>query len=570
MSFDLRTVIPDKDKEIMANYFERCGFPKGSILSVDEYLSNWAKNKGKLYRMLGKKLKVEIPIEYEKSTRDMEDSLLKLFRNNDFTDRYRELIGNSDFRIKYKLDYKDIDSLLFILKTYVFIQDEVPENIKIKPEGFKKTLQIQKGMKPMRAFSKIVSYFNEEDFGNFEDFRIKHSIIFNDKKLKGNLVISIHPLDFITMSDNASDWSSCMSWTDDGCYHLGTVEMMNANNVVCCYLDSTLPYYFDDCNKCSEKDEELKKWNNKKWRQLFYINKDIIVSGKSYPYYQESLTKSLLDKIAELAKENFNWTYSFGPELYKDMSYIWSKERMDRNRDWVASGTSLKHNILFDTKNMYNDMLNDNGYKYWCVRNKVKKEKIISYSGPAKCICCNDDLLYEGPGYDYNDRYERTNKVICKDCLREGFCYRCESFVGKDNLVTVSDNGVKVSMCKECCNKYYKVCPECGESFIIPESFNERIVIKLNGFYEEKNNKDYGTLLADMNEYEIANIHSKENTYLDNSSFFAIPGYCCRKCYNNYTINKKENDLIKVSIFKNHWYNDVKRPTTRDICDIYF
>ena len=91
----------------------------------------------------------------------------------------------------------------------------------------------------------------------FEQMRIKHSQILNKKRLKGTLCLSIHPLDYITISDNNCDWDSCMTWTGDDCpgeYRLGTLEMMNSPSVVVAYLDSKEPYHpLDDGRAWSNK-----------------------------------------------------------------------------------------------------------------------------------------------------------------------------------------------------------------------------------------------------------------------------------------------------------------------------
>jgi hypothetical protein len=104
-------------------------------------------------------------------------------------------------------------------------------------DGSKVTITL--GMKFMKALGKVVEAYNL-DQEMFEEFRIAHSQILNDKKLSGRLCLSIHPLDYMTMSDNESDWGSCMSWREGGCYRRGTVEMMTSPVVVVAYLKSEI------------------------------------------------------------------------------------------------------------------------------------------------------------------------------------------------------------------------------------------------------------------------------------------------------------------------------------------
>ena len=83
---------------------------------------------------------------------------------------------------------------------------------------------VSKGCKPMKALAKIAEAY---DIDGFEDFRICHSLVHNQKKIAGDITLSIHPFDYWTMSDNDCDWDSCMNWTNFGGYRQGTIEMMN-------------------------------------------------------------------------------------------------------------------------------------------------------------------------------------------------------------------------------------------------------------------------------------------------------------------------------------------------------
>jgi hypothetical protein len=74
-----------------------------------------------------------------------------------------------------------------------------------------------------------------EDFKKWQTWL---STICTVKEYKTNLVLSIHPIDFMTSSDNASGWTSCMNWRDDGGYSSGTIEMMNSNMVIIAYLEN--------------------------------------------------------------------------------------------------------------------------------------------------------------------------------------------------------------------------------------------------------------------------------------------------------------------------------------------
>lgn len=464
------------DNKRLENYISTYGIKKEDYCGNEEYLRYWKKCKPRLFHLLGGNLVYKFPFCAKKDDELIKKELISFYFSTPFISKYLKSLGktiqtphHTNEGDKIIVSTSEEIALRGLVEKEVLLSNETLSLIKIKPEGFKKTLQLQKGMKPMRAIQKVIDYFQLEDLKeSFEEFRIEHSRIYNEKELKGNMCISINPIDYLTMSDNNSNWSSCMSWVSDGCYHTGTVEMMNSNNVVCCYLEAAEPYYF---GKNSEKTEDW-QCSNKKWRQLFYVTNEIIVGGKAYPYQNLDCTMAVLNKLKELAEINLKRTYSFGPEPYQDMKHIGSNARMIRNRAWIETGDATKHNIIFDTKGMYNDMFNDHDSSttYYCYRNKVKKNTIISISGKTVCACCGDvDIIrptsvlddednYEGA---YNERYCDVGQVLCTPCLEKYRCSCCGRDLPTINLYTHKDK----QYCEKCINDSLKICPRCGDPF---------------------------------------------------------------------------------------------------------
>lgn len=557
MSFNLIDQISAEDRKRIENYISLYGVTS-DFIGLDEWLKHWSKNKIKMYKMLNNQLIYRVPFEFNKSQNDLRYQIKALIQEDPFEGTILNwLRNNRDSFPENK--YNDIlDFIWDCFEIDNILEDETTKDIKFKLENSKKTLQIQKGAKPIRSLGKFLTYCKDLNGVNevmqaFEQFRIKHSMILNDKTIKGNLAISIHPLDFMTMSDNDSSWSSCMSWTKDGCYHVGTVEMMNSNNVLCCYIENSEPYYFNENNS------EEYKWTNKRWRQLIYFTKDIVVGGKPYPYENENITKFILDTVRELAKKNLNWIYSFGPELYQDMKHINGKYSMDRAKNFIATKNTKKYNIIFDTRGMYNDMLNDNGTKYWCIRNKVKHTKVISYSGKAPCLCCGDPVIEENNDYeyeyiDYNERYSGTGTVVCDNCREENFrcsLCNCADPVEKHYKITYHEQDLKI--CKSCWNDYVRKCPDCGDIMINPlhDSFSRLEDISSGiplTFIKLKENPD----LNDAAEFFTNGAYlMKHKRNLDNTCKTIYPICRCDNC----TKKDADNYENKQIICERLWYH---------------
>lgn len=538
----LYNLLPEKDKELIIEYIDRYGVGKEDFIGLETWLKHWDKDKRKLYKLLGNQFQVEFPVNFTKNDDIIEKEIDNLMYGNEkfaFIGTFQSFLkegfdltrNNKDEKNeKFGMSYYDFSNIRSLLLVKTIAENKIDFSLTIEKAGLKKKPRLQAGMKPIKALQAIVNafpeYFLAEDF---EQFRIEHSKILNDKLIRGTAVISIHPLDFLTMSDNNSKWTSCMSWVNDGCYHLGTVEMMNSNNVVCAYLKSKTPFCF-----ATNGEGENLEWNNKRWRQLFYVTKEINVSGKSYPYYNEEITKTVLNKIAELAKENLGWNYKFSEEEYFDMKYIDSLEDIERQQIQLQEGTSTKKNILFHSNVMYNDMLNDHNFKYWCHRNKVNKTKIITYSGKASCLMCGGSAVDEAEYFDeYNERFNHPDKAICDCCYDASKCSWCGAFEGKSKIKYLKKGTINMKETKQLCSRCYKhvyKCPCCGDDFFAEYLRHTDIpIIRLceDVYYEDFSMCNFSYFLPIYKN----DFPSKE--VIKEKGYSALPAYLCSDCLIN-------------------------------------
>lgn len=555
MYIDLIEKLSADDKKRINNYITKWGVPAEKFIGLDKWLQNWSHSNQKLYKLLGNQFIKEFDIRFAKESSVLRNEmaiLLKSVFKGSYHNFYINILKQDE-----NMPPAVLESFSRLSDLENFINDSIAVPIKYKRKDSKKTLQIQKGMKPMRAFQKVVEYYKDiYFFVGFEEFKNQHSLILNNKYTAGKLCVSIHPLDFMTMSDNASNWSSCMSWINQGCYEVGTIEMMNSNNVLCCYLKGHDSFHFG-------KDVDLYNdpfycWNNKKWRQLVYITKDILMGGKAYPYQSKDMTFALLSFIKDLAKENMNWIYTFGPELYQDMIHINNSHAMNLNHKWILEGDTFKHNIIWDTKGMYNDMLNDSETPYWCYRNKVRRNKIISVSGKNNCLCCNAPISYLTTEYNYNDRYENTG-LVCKTCLENYFFCSCCCDQSPRNLYVslnikrrISPHCIytsEKSICKDCWNERVKICPECGQIFYIEGD--------LDNCYDTENVSAFAYLIDnfDLKYISRVNWQSLPQTKTINRDGREInliyPLFACGDCVNKI---KEKNNIVEKKY--NFYYID--------------
>lgn len=586
-----------EDKEKIGAYIDLYGSFGLERKSVDELLSVWAKNKTKLYHWLGNSLRVQFPFVNEDILKqDISKKICRTFssydtkydnalRNiyNKFREYYKEKSNGKDkYFQKIAEENKESLSALPSWCYYLSVGGETEEEkirnklrsfidsifseyhfingifdmsyckkITITADG--KKYQFQNGEKIWKTLKKLHQIFPDAVTDKeFEDARILYSTWLNDKK-KGYLTISIHPLDFMTMSDNASKWKSCMSWKDQGCYRIGTIEMMNSNNVFCAYYTSKK----EDTGFSFGNYE----WNDKKWRGLVIATKDIIVTNKAYPYCSKETNIAIIDKIKELAKENMGYTYEFGPELYKDMDHIMTDCYLDDVSNTIANKSKgLRKNIYFKTVGMYNDMLhNIDNYEYWCYRNKVKTKKLISYSGKSECMCCGetDILKYIGRDEGFNN-YRNVGSTLCEKCEDLATCPNCGRFAGV-NIVKITYDGKEQAFCKACGSSIIS-CPICNKNYVGREG------LRVHDCYYDKSKRKYYSLkifvIKDdkikifeeeknkIEKYDSFNInHLLNNDKLHEDYTYFIP--CCKSCYEEALKNKKFIIVEKKSDFCN-------------------
>ncbi len=409
-----------RELEVWINTY--AGFNDTNFLSPTvslEYLMRcWDSAKENLYNLLDNQIIYEKQISYERPESqlidDMHDFVFRgagrvfksAFSNwldNWYWDNYENLGDREAYTITSNLKY--------LVQTNTLITNRYDgSSFKIKIGTSE--IAVPFGCKATKALGKIAAAANIK---GWEEFRIAHSRVLNQKKLTGTLCLSIHPLDYFTMSDNEYGWDSCMNWRSAGCYRMGTVEMCNSPYVVVAYLKGDKEMRFYD-----------KTWNSKKWRNLFIVTHDIITGIKGYPYQSKVFDESCIKILKELAEKNLGWHYD--DEIYE--------HGFDSPCEEVCLGEDFYCDFNFDTNIMYNDFGNSNT-THFILAPGVDNINVY-YSGHAECMCCGEIL-------DGND-IEDAEFVICSDCCVNTYCDDCGSRISGDNVYELDG----VTLCENC------------------------------------------------------------------------------------------------------------------------
>ena len=354
--------------------------------------------------MFGNNFILEQPVTVTRPEQDIEDELSDALDGDEMSGFVKDfgnlsINGRGPLRIMYcDGDYGDYYTIFSLASSPYYLTHpyDFPNPIYFPlPNG--KEVKFEKGCNVIRMLGKIARAY---EIDSFENYRLKHSQILNNKSLSGNLCLSIHPLDFMTMSDNDCDWETCMNWQQNGCYRSGTVECMNSDCVIVAYLKSK-----DDMSVPGGT------WNSKKWRSLFIVKDNVITSIKGYPYLSSELNHKVLEWLRQLSG------CEYGPVI--DYQYD------EGNIYPINDGEDPLYSITFTTEghHMYNDFGCQEHSGIFCFNEAIKWQKgkmryeypCICYAGPLVCLHCGS----------VDNECDEEEELLCADCTCTATCACC-------------------------------------------------------------------------------------------------------------------------------------------------
>lgn len=441
--------LTSKDVSTITSYLDRYDVNVGSHLRRDRaplstLFRAWDDAKSEyLYRLFGEKFILEKEMEYTEPvsalSRKISYSYDYKMPMNAFYTIYRKWYDS----LPFVWTSKEADVLWGLIGTDTLAGETCGDNsylARMLPieidfgDGHK--IKIEKNTKPMRALGKLVKMFNL-DANEFENFRLEHSRIHNTKKLTGKLCLSIHPMDYMTMSMNNEKWSSCMNWREPGGYRGGTIEVMNSNATIVAYLKSD--------NTELTWDDDSHSWNSKKWRILITINETGIYAIKAYPYHNEEMTKNCIEWLKELARTNLNQHFGSVAEVpccstfhYPDTNAYYYVDFEDDGAMYCDWGSDRHYGCFNLSEDVENYSTEEN-----------PKTIMNSYCGPRTCMICG--------GFD--EYYYDESYVICEDCCSNAddeayYCEECGCYESEENIIFVDGH----CYCENCINGVADLC----------------------------------------------------------------------------------------------------------------
>lgn len=332
--------------------------------------------------------------------------------------------------------------------------------------------EIPQGMKLLKAFK----YFepNKAALRSIQDLA---SNIIQENKIKGTLCFSVHPLDFLSSSENTYNWRSCHAL--DGEYRAGNLSYMIDNCTFMVYLkgaDNQKLYGFGPV-----------EWNSKKWRMLIHAAEDdsIMFAGRQYPFSSKSGIDTVLNIYNNLmiaGKRTNPWISSWYKYAGWRADYVDSYVPYDatdmENAVSLATRYIVYDNQLVDIRRVvregsnclnYNDILKSTCYKYpyYAIYDPYSYHSVdhllmnpIVVGEEVPCLHCGEELIHN------------PETMRCDDCELEygteendvySSCDCCGARIYVDDAICVGDDGDLI--CDSCFHAHAFVCDYCGNVY---------------------------------------------------------------------------------------------------------
>ena len=346
------------------------------------------------------------------------------------------------------------------------------------------SIKAKEGEKTSRLINRLCTYLHYNMHPNYQREFAKYADSVSPITIKRHTVLSINPLDYLTMSFGNS-WASCHTIDKKNKRHMpNSYEGMYSSGTMSYMLDpSSMVFYTVDS---SYKGDEY--WAEPKiTRQMFHWGEDKLVQGRLYPQDNDG-ARGAYDPNRNIVQEIMSIAFGF--------TNLWSVKRGTEHASKYINSRGTHYR---DYRNFENCTLsritgrdNDNcfyvGASPICVEcgNTHSQSGNINccHDGIIRCTCCgrnmsDDDTIIwiNGDPYCEDCVYycdccgeyhlgettyiESEDSYVCESCLNEYYvrCDICDTWVHVENMTHIADENIDI--CIGCRDEKYCLCADC-------------------------------------------------------------------------------------------------------------
>lgn len=416
-------------------------------LNFDKVLNEWAESKKRFLDMWGGRTKVISESEFTVSVSVGEFAA----RLDDFlaTSRFQGLIPENI--------YSDFE---FFLRTNIC---GFHDNTVVSPYENRNIRIGQKLTKSFKNFKGVEVKRLQENFSRM--------VLFSTE-VKGNLVCSVDPIDFATLSPVDGHYDSCVKLTGD--YRTSSLAYMVDPTTVIFYID------------LGEEDEGLPHHTQKAWRMLGYVspdNNEIIFSSQygalsSNEIFEDENFQKFVDSaippsrpdaayiitdITRVPQSNIRYLNGRRPFAHEGL-FLPSANDSLTITPMSRLFTKVREYQHNDVSHAYSKLPNRGRsvFARVCPREERQPLQVGTDSLPCSCEGCSNNIFYTTTFFCLQHAYELDDVACCDLSLSRCAC--CGE-------VICCDGDVATFYPKECAEGFYveeglaAVCEKCYEDF---------------------------------------------------------------------------------------------------------
>lgn len=462
---DVSEIITEEERYVLLNDMEQLLSEydyKFTGYALNKIIDTWATNKADLIKAFKRhpnylegKFMIVFSHEFERKTDQNAFEKFKIWLLFDAFNAVREFMPEDmkDEVVSGGKKYPDA-VYEFILDLPNMTNQYIDDNIVEKLNEINPNLHAHNGQKMSRVINKFCSWIGFDKLPDYNREFAKYADALNPLTITSHTVLSVNPLDYLTMSFGNS-WASChtidkrnkrgMPNSYEGMYSSGTISYM---------LDSpSMVFYTVDA---SYNGNDF--WNEPKInRQMFHWGEEKLVQGRLYPQDNNgdnSVYTPYREIVQKVMSELFSlpnyWTVSKGTDAAG--KFINSDGTHYRDYDNYSNCT------LSRPKGSENDRYITVGHDPICI-------ECGSEHDTEDCIsCCSRPSEYYcsecGEPIDDDDVIWINDEPYCRDCVT--WCEECKSYFVGEGTTVISRYGYTITVCDDCLDSY-TYCDCCDE-----------------------------------------------------------------------------------------------------------
>ena len=370
-----------------------------------------------------------------------------------------------------------------------------------------KDLHFHTGQKTSRVVNKICQYLGLDKVDGYNREFAKYADSLSPMIIKRHTILSINPLDYLTMSFGNS-WASCH-----------TIDKENQrglpNSYSGCYSSGTISYMLDETSMvlytvdASYNGNEY--WNQDKInRQMFHYGSEKLIQSRLYPQDNDG-DDSAYTPYRNIVQQIISTVFDF-PNLWtlsKGVDAVCRYARSGGGTNYPDyhhfNNCSISH--IKGSQNTCNVTIGARPICISCGNTHSVEDNISCCNSGYICDDCGchvseEDVVWVG---DYHycrecveyceccQEYHRGESTyvngygyVCEDCRNEHFyyCDECGEWVRGDDAYWVECEERYV--CEDCINSYYTRCEDCGEYERSEDMYEYRDMMLCESCYEER------------------------------------------------------------------------------------